>query len=185
MEVLAAMLRLPGGYGACRGLLIMVIIGLLAVSNASGAGAGEGPAKAAVFDFELIDTSLEGEMMGKNAAEQRRLGLISDFLRRRLRASGDYVVLDMGPAAAAIRSAGYLYGCNGCEADIARTLGAEVAITGTVQKVSNLILNINLYVRDVASEKRIRLMSVDIRGNTDESWLRGISYLLRNQLLAR
>ena len=74
---------------------------------------------------------------------------------------------------------------NGCEAAIARRLGAEVAITGTVQKVSNLILNINLYVRDVATEKRTRTMSVDIRGNTDESWLRGISYLLRNQLLAR
>ena len=173
----AAMLRL--------GLSIMAIAGLLAGPNASGAGAGEGPAKAAVFDFELIDTSLEGEMMGKNAAEQRRLGLISDFLRRRLRSSGAYVMLDMRPAAKAVEEAGHLYGCNGCEAAIARSLGAEVAITGTVQKVSNLILNINLYVRDVATEKRTRSMSVDIRGNTDESWLRGISYLLRNQLLAR
>ncbi len=179
------MLRLPGGRGACRGLLIMVIVGLLAGSNASGAGAGEGPAKAAVFDFELIDTSLEGEMRGRNAAEQRRLRLISDFLRRSLRSSGDYMVLDMSPAAKAVKEAGHLYGCNGCEAAIARRLGDEVAITGPVQKVSNMILNINLYVRDVASEKRTRSMSVDIRGNTDESWLRGISYLLRNQLLAR
>ena len=28
-------------------------------------------------------------------------------------------------------------------------LGADLAITGVVQKVSNLILNINIYVRDV------------------------------------
>jgi hypothetical protein len=29
----------------------------------------------------------------------------------------------------------------------------------------------------------VRVYSVDIRGNTDESWSRGISYLVRNRLL--
>ncbi|MFQ5764001.1 MAG: DUF3280 domain-containing protein, partial [Rhodospirillales bacterium] len=141
--------------------------------------------KAAVFDFELIDTSLEGEIRGTNPAEQKRLRLISDLLRRQLAASGAYVVIDTAPAAAAIGAAGYLYGCNGCEADIARSLGAELAFTGTVQKVSNLILNINLYVRDVTSRKRIKAMSVDIRGNTDTSWSHGVSYIVRNRLLPR
>ena len=120
MEALVAML-------ACRGLLIMVIIGLLAGPNAS--GAGEGPAKAAVFDFELIDTSLEGEMRGKNAAEQRRLGLISDFLRRRLRSSGDYMVLDMSSAAKAVKEAGHLYGCNGCDRRSSRSRPATTRLT--------------------------------------------------------
>ena len=80
-------------------------------------------------------------------------------------------------------AAGYLHGCNGCEARIARDLGAELAVSGTVQKVSNLILNINIYVRDAASGKRLRAMSADIRGNTDQSWSHGLKYLVKNRFL--
>lgn len=139
--------------------------------------------RVAVFDFELIDTSLEGEVNGTRADEIERLAMISDLLRQKLEESSRYVVVDETPAATQIANAGYLYGCNGCEANMARDLGAELAITGTVQKVSNLILNINLYVRDAATKKRLRAMSADIRGNTDQSWSRGLSYLVRNRLL--
>jgi hypothetical protein len=38
-------------------------------------------------------------------------------------------------------------------------MGAEMAITGTVQKVSNLILNMNIYVRDASSGATIAAMS--------------------------
>jgi len=48
--------------------------------------------------------------------------------------------------------------------------------------VSNLILNINVVARDVTTGRVIGAGSVDIRGNTDESWSRGLSYLLRNRL---
>jgi hypothetical protein len=48
-----------------------------------------------------------------------------------------------------------------------------------VQKVSNLILNINLEVRSAAGATRYR-GSVDIRGNTDEAWLRGVHRLAEN-----
>jgi hypothetical protein len=141
-----------------------------------------GPKKAAVFDFELIDTSLEGEIKGKNAAESERLLFASERLRRELVGTGGYVLVDQTPAAGAVKAAGFLHSCNGCEADIARALGAEIAVTGTVQKVSNLILNINVTVTDAATRQRIAAASVDIRGNTDESWIRGVSYLVRNRL---
>jgi hypothetical protein len=110
--------------------------------------------------------------------------MISRDLRRQLADSGKYGVVDTAPAAARIAEAGYLYGCNRCAVPIARSLGADLALTGTVQKVSNLILNINLYLEDVASNKRLLAASVDIRGNTDESWRRGLSYLVRRRLLA-
>jgi hypothetical protein len=38
-----------------------------------------------------------------------------------------------------------------------------------VQKVSDLILNLNVYMTDVAARKLAFVHSVDIRGNTDES----------------
>jgi len=67
---------------------------------------------------------------------------------------------------------------------LALKLGADLAMTGVVQKVSALILNINIYVRDTQSGQLIASMSVDLRGNTDESWSRAMNYLLRNRLLA-
>lgn len=137
----------------------------------------------AVFDFELIDTSLEGETQGPRADEAARIGLISDLLRQMLADSGRYRIIDLTPVQDEIDAAGYLHGCNGCDTKIAGGLGAERAVTGTVQKVSNLILNINLYEREVASGKLLRAMSVDIRGNTDKSWSRGVSYLVRNRFL--
>jgi hypothetical protein len=67
---------------------------------------------------------------------------------------------------------------------LARRIGAELAITGTVQKVSNLILNMNIYVRDASSGAIIAAMSADMRGNTDESWSRTLDWLVGNRLLA-
>jgi hypothetical protein len=48
-----------------------------------------------------------------------------------------------------------------------------------VQKVSNLILNINIEV-STAQDEVLYTSSVDIRGNTDESWLRGVRRLVDN-----
>lgn len=137
----------------------------------------------AVFDFELLDTSLEGEAFGAKTAEGQRLVLISDLLRKMLAESGRYTPVDIAPAKAEITDAGYLHSCNGCDAKIARGLGAARALTGLVQKVSNLILNINLYLRDAENGELLRVMSADIRGNTDKSWSRGVSWLVRNRLL--
>lgn len=139
--------------------------------------------RAAVFDFELIDTSLEGEVKGLNPAESERLVMISDLLRSKLAESGRYEVADLAPMAARIAEAGYLHSCNGCEIKIAADAQADLAVTGVVQKVSNLILNINIYIRDVKSGQLVRSASADIRGNTDRSWSHGVSWLARNRLL--
>jgi hypothetical protein len=49
----------------------------------------------AVFDFELIDTSLEGETRGLRVDEHARLIRMSDHLRRRLTESGRFALLDI------------------------------------------------------------------------------------------
>jgi hypothetical protein len=146
--------------------------------------AGAEAPRLAVFDFEPIDTSLEGEMSGARSDEQQRLAMISDQLPRLLIDRGGYTIIDLAPATDAIAKSGPLDRCNGCAAAIARPLGARFALTGTVQKVSNLILNINVSVWDTETGKERYRTSVDIRGNTDESWSRGVSYLVRNRLLA-
>jgi Protein of unknown function (DUF2380) len=137
----------------------------------------------AVFDFELIDTSLEGETNGLRADEQTRLIRLGDQLRQRLRESGRFTLLDVTPVAADAQASN-LHACGGCDTRLAKRIGAELAITGTVQKVSNLILNMNIYVRDASSEATIAAMSADMRGNTDETWSRTLDWLVRNRLLA-
>jgi hypothetical protein len=141
------------------------------------------PPKVAVFDFELVDTSLQGEVNGPRTDEQDRLMRAGDQLRKGLAESGKFHLVDISPVNAAAHGSN-LQACGGCDVQFAQTLGADLAITGVVQKVSNLILNINIYVRDVHSGGVVALMSADMRGNTDESWSRAMSYLVRNRLLA-
>jgi len=141
------------------------------------------PPKAAVFDFELLDTSLQGEIRGPQADEQRRLKDITEQLRKGLTDAGKFVVVDISPVNAAAHASN-LQACGGCDVQYAQELGADVAVTGVVQKVSALILNMNIYLRDTRTGALIAAMSADFRSNTDESWSRTMSYLLRNRLLA-
>ena len=137
---------------------------------------------AAVFDLDFIDTSLEANVSGPRQDEARRLALAGDRLRELLRQSG-LATADLAPARERIERAQPLRSCNGCELELARELGADLAVTGTVHKVSNLILVIDIVIRDARTGAVLRAGRADIRGNTDESWLRGVAYLVRNRLL--
>jgi hypothetical protein len=138
--------------------------------------------RVAIFHFELIDTSLEGATNGPRADETARLVRLGDQLRMLVTNSGKFEVIDITPVEVEARKAN-LQMCGGCDADLAQKLGAQISITGTVQKDSNLILNTNLYARVVATKETLVAMSVDIRGNTDESWSRGLEYLVRTRFL--
>jgi Protein of unknown function (DUF2380) len=139
--------------------------------------------KIAVFDFELVDTSLQGEVNGPRSDEHDRLLRVGDQLRKELAESGKFQLLDITPVNAAAHGSN-LQACGGCDLQYARQIGADLEITGVVQKVSNLILNINIYLRDVQTGQIVTSMSADMRGNTDESWTRAMAYLVRNRLLA-
>ncbi|MBM3393881.1 MAG: DUF2380 domain-containing protein, partial [Betaproteobacteria bacterium] len=58
--------------------------------------------------------------------------------------------------------------------------GADYVLVGWVQKVSNLILNVNAGVREVQNGREILARSVDMRGNTDPSWQRAVTRLARD-----
>jgi Protein of unknown function (DUF2380) len=141
------------------------------------------PPKVAVFDFELIDTSLQGEVQGPRRDEQERLVQAGEQLRAALRDSGRFRVLDIASVNDAAHHSN-LQACGGCDVKLAGDIGADLAITGTVQKVSNLILNMNIYLRDVHTGQPVAAMTADMRGNTDESWTRTMAWLIRNRLLA-
>jgi len=157
--------------------------GVLAVGLAAGGAGAASPPRLALFPFELVDSSLQGEVQGIDPADRARLAMIEGELQSALAASDHYQLVDTAPAAAAIEAAGRLWSCNGCELAIARRLDADLALVGWVQKVSNLILNLNVVVRDAATRAPVLAGSVDIRGDTDASWRHGMRYLIRHRLL--
>ena len=159
-------------------ILGMVFI-FVAGGEASAAPDSKEVPRVAFFGFQLINTSLEPT----TPAEIQRIHLLDDLFREKLDASGRFKIVAIPPEIDQEIATGPTIGnCNGCERDFAQRIGANWAAWGTVQKVSNLILNINVYVEDAEAGKMEFVKSVDIRGNTDDSWRHGLHYLLRYYL---
>lgn len=119
------------------------------------------------------------------AAERSRIEKVAGAFKKRLDASGRYRVLIAPPHIERQMRSGQTPGtCNGCEIAYAKQIGGDLVAWISVQKVSNLILNLNVYMGDVKADRMTFIHSVDIRGNTDESWLRSLAYLLDNYLFA-
>lgn len=138
-------------------------------------------ASVAFFGIHFIDTSTEGAYNGVREDEVARIALIEDLVRQTFTEKG-FVLVDIEPVRKTLDRTVNPADCNYCDVLMARELGADYALTGEVQKVSNLILSMNLVVREAESGQFTKGQSVDIRGNTEESWLRGIRYILKNNI---
>lgn len=119
-------------------------------------------------------------------AERKRMAATARQFTAAQVASGDYKIVPLTDDIRAEIARGQPVGhCGGCEADYGKALKADRVAWIMVQKVSNLILNMNVYVADVETDKYTFIKSVDIRGNTDESWSRSLTYLLDNYFFKR
>ena len=153
---------------------------LLAVRSTAAA-----PARKTVAMLSVQFLNDHADLEPTTDAERARLGSIEQLFKSELEASGRYSFVSIPSDLAAKMAAGPEMGnCGGCEFRYGEQLGADLAAWMTVQKVSDLILNINVYMADIATGKMTFVRSVDIRGNTDESWTRGLTYLVKNYLLA-
>jgi hypothetical protein len=135
----------------------------------------------AVLQIELLD---EQNNPATKAAQEVRLGDALLQLREELRARGLYRVVDPAPTQALqdkLRAQQeFFYRCDDCAAQVGQQLGVDLVMTPWVQKVSELILNFNVQIFDVAAGKVIFSKSVDMRGNDNDSWKRAVRYLARD-----
>jgi Protein of unknown function (DUF2380) len=135
----------------------------------------------AVIGFELVDDQPDP---ARDEAMRRRLAVIHARLEQGLQAQGLYRVVDTMPARELIEAVrernAFVYRCNDCLGEIAQRLGTRLVVVGWVQRVSELILNINVSVRDARTDAEVLAKSVDLRGNNDESFERGIRFMLRD-----
>ena len=53
---------------------------------------------------------------------------------------------------------------------------------GLVQKFSDTLLAVSIQVIDAETGALKNSYSAGLQGNTDEAWLRGVSYIVRNKL---
>ena len=164
-----------------RAFFLFLIVIVPAVSTAQAA-----PVPTALFGLELFDDTLEPQLVGKRPDQVARLALVNTELAHLLVASGQVSLVDLAPYKARIEELSPLFKCNACETEIARAAGAKLEVVGVVRKISNLILTITLVVREVGDDEArvVRGGEVQIRGNTDESWLRGVRYLMKNRIFA-
>ncbi|WP_172332368.1 DUF3280 domain-containing protein [Mangrovicoccus sp. HB161399] len=134
-------------------------------------------AEVAFLGIHLINTS----PLPLRPEEAARAGLLEEAVRARFAEEG-LAVMDLSPVAEDLDRVANPANCYGCEVRLARRLGADYVAVGEVQKVSELILSMNLVVRETGEGAMVRGRSVDIRSNTDDSWLRGIRYILNTEI---
>lgn len=140
--------------------------------------------RVAFFGMTMLDTSLQTSTLGQDPAELDRLAMLEAMVTDRFTQEG-YVLIDVEPARKEIDRVVNLAKCYGCDTRIATQLGADYSLVGEVQKVSDLILAINLQLRAADSGEMVKGGVVDIRGNTDESWQRGMRYILKNRFFVK
>ena len=157
-----------------------MLIALLWAGSVHAEGIKPG-AKIAFFGLTFIDTSTEGAYNGVREDETLRVAMLEDYVREQFNERG-FTLLPVDAVAEDMNRVANVADCNFCDVLMARDLEADYSVVGEVQKVSNLILAMNLVVRDTEHGKYVRGLSVDIRGNNDKSWLRGMRYILKNNV---
>jgi Protein of unknown function (DUF2380) len=141
------------------------------------------PIKLAVFDFELDDFSAGGTIGGESAAETAMLQRVTALAKERLAQSGLFEIIDGNASTNEMVRTHWLRKCNGCEAAIARDLGADMSFIAYFRKVSIMEQFLEFRIRDAHSGELMNLSHTDLRGETDESWSRAIIWLLRYRLV--
>lgn len=159
----------------------MRLITLIFLGFTSAAAAGE---KTAFFGITYLDTSFQGEAQGVNPAETARIDMLQDMVAERFAAEG-YDLVDLAPVQTKLDRIMNPAKCYGCDTRMATELGAKLSLVGEVQKVSNLIIAMNLQLRDATTGEMLRGGVVDIRANTDDAWRRGMRYILDNRIFRK
>ncbi len=138
------------------------------------------PASIVVLPTDLQD---DHENPDTVAAQKLRLTAVPPRIAEQLTERGLYRVLDIAPAKAVVDQSlatqAFLYRCTDCATRIGKAAGADLVMVTWVQKVSELILNLNVEVIRVSDGRSLLTRSVDMRGNTDIAWDRGARYLVK------
>jgi len=132
-----------------------------------------------VLGADILDTSQEP--VDQRADHARRLARMRDDISAGLAEKHVYDIVDRAPiekALAATLARTYLRTCNGCEVEFGRQTGADFVLVGQVNKISTLIMSMDVTFRSVATGQPIYVQRFDFRGDNDNSWARTTKYVV-------
>ncbi|HLY55177.1 MAG TPA: DUF3280 domain-containing protein [Stellaceae bacterium] len=141
------------------------------------------PTRIAIFDFELEDYSAGVAADAPATADAAELAQVTGEVRQLLSQSGRYQPVDIGAPDAPAAKAHTLHECNGCDAGIARKLGATQSLVGVVRRISRTEYMVRLQVRDADTGAVVADANTGLRMGTLDSWTRGTKRLVEDQLL--
>jgi len=168
---------------AAHRVIWIVVCALVASAQAAPARAGQAAATVVLpFDM-LVEAFSPEEIPMPKPAEKKRLSVLGAEVKRMLGESGRYQILDETPLAKEIDDKSPFYKCNGCEVDIAKKLDGTLVVTGLVQKSTESMLNISLYMRRVSDGEAVATVAASVMENTDEGWIRGVRRAIKSRLL--
>ncbi len=160
---------------------ICAIVASLALTSVAAAESPR-PIKLAVF-LELDDFSAGGPIAGESPVETARLQRTTTIARDLLARSGLFELVEVSGSRSQLVAEHWLRKCNGCDADAARDLGADMSFVGFFRKISVLEQSLELRIRDARTGQLVHVSQTDLRGETDESWSRALKFLIRYELV--
>jgi hypothetical protein len=141
------------------------------------------PIKIAIFDFELEDFSAGAFSTGESPSDAKQLASVTSDIRGLFAQSGRYHLIDAAGADAVAVKARTLRDCDGCDAAIARKLGAEQSFVGVVKRISRTEYTVRFQIRDAQSGAVVANADSGLRMGADYSWGRGAARLIKDRLL--
>lgn len=141
--------------------------------------------RVAVFPFELMDTSTSTTPPKPDAVHQKRLRMITGIIAGAIAEKPGYALVDIAPVKEELAASPAFVDCTGCDTRLAAELGADLVVTGYVHKISLLIIDMAVTIRDVGTGKIVENDAVSIRGDTDESWSHGARFIADHRLLVK
>ena len=106
-------------------------------------------------------------------------------MRRLLTESGRYSLVDVSHVDAPDATAHTLRECDGCDAAIARRLGADQSLVGVVTRITRTDYAVTFKLRDARTGAPIDVEQTDLRIGANYSWDRGAAWLIKNRLLEK
>ena len=165
------------GFQTC----FLVSIALMATQ---GVAVAEPVKDIVVFDFEMMDSSAGSGIIPQDEHDTKYLAESTQVAKTHLLSTGIYKIIDAKPAADEIAKAGELRDCNGCEAAIAAKLGGELAMTGTVNRISRTEYEMLIKVVDTATGSPLAVGYTGLRMGANYSWPRGAKWLMERRVVA-
>lgn len=160
------------------------LLAALAVGLGLAAGAARAEETATISVLNTYFQNDHAEWVPTTEAERKRMTDMVATYRSMLEKSGKYKFKDVDPAIQERIAKDQKMGeCADCELRYGKELGVDQVAWIEVQKVSELILNVNVYMKDVKSGKMVFMKSADLRGNNDEAWQHTMKFVIKRYML--